>query len=105
MRLLPSARSPVRRNSLLLPSRSGLQMRVPPFIEILVRISHRLRAAASEHDLEINGFEAVIHIAMNDAGRTGNAFPLSQPPRDAPALLVLEKHGEIALQDEKDLFD
>ena len=42
--------------------------RIPPLVEIVVGVAHRFRLAASEHDLEVDRREAVVLVAVDDAG-------------------------------------
>src|SRR3954470_23320409 len=80
-------------------------MRVAPLEQCLVGIAHRVGLAAAEHDLEIDGLEAGILIAMDHAGRAGDAFPGAEPGGEAPARLILDEDIEEALQHEKTFLD
>jgi hypothetical protein len=60
---------------------------VAALVEIAVGIAHCLRLAAAEHDLEPYRLEAFILKAVNDAGRTGDAFPRAELSADAVILL------------------
>src|SRR5215469_877052 len=44
---------------------------------VLIGIAHRLRPATPEHDLHVDRFEAVVLETVDDARRTGDAFPPS----------------------------
>src|SRR5215471_5128730 len=80
-------------------------MRFAAAVEFVIRIAHRLRAPAAEHDLHIDRLEAVVLEAVNDPGRTGDAFPGPEFAADPPPVFVLEKDRQISLQDEKDFLD
>src|SRR5215510_5027069 len=80
-------------------------MRVATIVELVVRVTHRLRLAAAEHHLEIDRLERVILIAMDDTSRTRDALPWPEPRGDALAALILHEHIEIALQHEEALLD
>ena len=80
-------------------------MLLAPAIEIVVGIAHGLRRGAPQHDLEIYGFEAVVDIAVDHAGRAADALPLSEPRLDALPGLVLEKDGEEPVEHEENLLD
>src|SRR6516225_9506579 len=80
------------------------QVRIAPLVELLVGIAHRLRLAAAEHHLEISGLEAVVLVAVDHAGRAGDAFPWPEPGGEAPAVLVLDEHVEKAIQHEEALL-
>src|SRR6516165_3797103 len=82
-----------------------LEMGVSVFVELVVRVAHGLRLAAAEHYLEVDRPKAVVLIAMNDAGRTGDALPGAEPGSEALAGLVLDETVEEALQDEEHLLD
>src|SRR5262249_56653666 len=56
-------------------------------------------------DLEIDGLETVVDVSVNDAGRTGDAFPRSQHCFDPIAGFVLEERREMSAQNEEDLLD
>ena len=85
--------------------RSRLQMIGAPLVKLLVRIAHRLRLAATEHDLEIDRLQAVVLIAVDDARRAGDAFPRAEARGDAPAGFVLHEHVEKPLQHEEAFLD
>src|SRR5215475_3504882 len=63
----------------------GLQMIIAPLGQGVIGVAHGFRLAATEHDLEVDGLEAVVLVAMNDAGRTGDAFPGAEARGDAIA--------------------
>src|SRR5215469_18138372 len=80
-------------------------MRLAAAVELVIGVAHRLRTAAAEHDLHIDRFETVVLKAVNDPGRAGDAFPRAQLAAHLPPVFVLEKDGQISLQDKKDLLD
>src|SRR5262245_12254618 len=80
-------------------------MRIPLLVELLVGVAHGLGLGASDHDLEVDRPEAVVLIAVDDAGRTRYAFPWTWPGGEALAALVLDEHVEVALQHEEALLD
>src|SRR5262249_58950258 len=75
-----------------------LEMGIAPLVEVLVGVAHGLGLAASEHDLEVDRLEAVVLIAVDDAGGTRDAFPRPQTGGEALAPLALDKHLQIALE-------
>ena len=58
-------------------------MRIPTFVQLTVGIAHRIGPAAAEHDLHVNRGERIVLIAVDHAGRTGDAFPGAEPRGDA----------------------
>ncbi len=46
--------------------------------QFLIGEARRFRPTAPQHDLQIHRLVGLIHVAMNDAGRAGNHFPLPQ---------------------------
>src|SRR5262245_40577039 len=82
-----------------------LEVGIAALVKILVGVAHGLGLAASEHDLEIDRVEAVVLIAVNDAGGTRNAFPGPEAGGEALAVLVLDEDVEVALEHEETLFD
>src|SRR5262245_57200171 len=82
-----------------------LEMGIAALVEVLVGVAHGLGLAASEHDLEVDRLEAVVLIAVDDAGGTRDAFPGPETGGEALAALVLDKDVEIALEHEETLFD
>src|SRR5262252_10600454 len=78
---------------------------VAPLVKLLIRIAHGLGLAAAEHDLEVDGLQAVVLIAVDDAGGATDAVPRTEPRGDAPAGFVLHEHVEKSLQHEEALFD
>src|SRR5262244_2384457 len=82
-----------------------LEMGIAALVEVLVGVAHGLRLAASEHDLEVDRLEAVVLIAVDDAGGTRDAFPRPETGGEALAALVLDEDVEIALEHEEALFD
>src|SRR5258708_1915017 len=81
------------------------EMRVSLFVELLVRIAHGFGLGPPQHDLEIDRSEAVVLIAVDDAGRAGDAFPGAEPRGQALAAFVLDEDIEETLQHEKHLLD
>src|SRR5690348_11554008 len=51
------------------------QMRAAAAIELVVGIAHGFGLGRAEHHLEIDRLEALILIAVDHAGRAGDAFP------------------------------
>src|SRR5919201_1604884 len=82
----------------------AMRSSAPP-VELLIGITHRLRARLAEHNLKINRLEALVDIAVDDAGRAGDAFPGPELDVDAPAAFVLDERGEITLQHEEHFLD
>src|SRR5215469_3790365 len=81
------------------------KMGVALLVKLVVGVTHGFRLAAAEHHLEIDGRETVVLIAVNHAGRAGDAFPRAEPRRHPLAALVLDEDVEKALQHEKALLD
>src|SRR5438132_8209095 len=81
------------------------QMGGAALVEIVVGIAHRVGAALAEHDLEIHRLEALVLKAVDHAGRAGDAFPRPKPAAQLMAGLVLDEHGQDALQDEEHFLD
>src|SRR5262249_9840675 len=65
----------------------SLQVRIPPLVELVVGVAHGLGLAASKHDLEIDRPQAVVLIAVDDAGGTRDALPWAETRGDALAAL------------------
>src|SRR5262245_57583961 len=82
-----------------------LEVCIPFLVEFLVGVAHGFGLGASDHDLEIDRLEAVVLIAVDDTGGTGDALPGTEPGGEALAALVLDEHVEIALQHEEALLD
>src|SRR5262249_24778562 len=82
-----------------------LEVGIAALVEVLVGVAHGLGLAASEHDLEVDRLEAVVLIAMDDAGGTQDAFPRPEAGGEALAALVLDEDVEVALEHEETLFD
>src|SRR5436309_3368232 len=80
-------------------------MRVATAVEVVVGVTHRLGAAAAEHDLHIDRLQPVVLEAVYHPGWAGEAFPRRQLAVDAAPGLVLEEDRQIALQDEEHLLD
>src|SRR5258708_27946336 len=78
--------------------RSGCEVIGAPLVKLLVRIAHGLRLAAAEHDLEVDRLQAVVLVAVNDAGRARDALPGSEARGDAVAGLILDEHVHKPLQ-------
>src|SRR5215510_12888129 len=82
-----------------------LEVRIPLLVELLVGVAHGFGLGAPDHDLEVDRLEAVVLIAVDDAGGTGDALPGTEPGGQALAALVLDEHVEVALQHEEALLD
>src|SRR5262245_3294492 len=82
-----------------------LEMRVAALVELIIRLAHGFWLAAAVHHLDLDQLERIVLIAMDDAGRTRDAFPWPEPRGDALAALILHEHVEIALQHEEALLD
>src|SRR4029077_6682651 len=91
--------------AVLVSSVSVAKVAVPPAIEIAVGVAHGVRRGAPEHHLEIDGLEAVVDVAVDDAGRAGDALPFPEPRLNPVARLVLEEDGQEAVEHEEDLLD
>src|ERR1700704_5885298 len=76
-----------------------------PLEEVLVRIAHGFRPAAAEHVLEIDRLQAVVLIAVDHAGRAGDALPRAEARGDAPAGFVLHEDVEKAFKHKEHFFD
>src|SRR5258708_31045497 len=63
--------------------RPRVQVIGAPLVKLLLRITHGFRLAAAEHDLEVDGLQAVVLVAVNDAGRAGDALPGSEARGEA----------------------
>src|SRR5229473_5885088 len=85
--------------------RTCLQMIAAALVKLLVRIAHGFRLAAAEHDLEVDGLQAVVLVAVNDAGRAGDALPGSEARGEAVAGFILHEHVEKPLQHKEALLD
>src|SRR3546814_12148126 len=55
--------------------RSRLEVGIATLIEIVVGIAHRVGPRAPQHHLKVDRLEAVVHITVDHARRTGDAFP------------------------------
>src|SRR4051812_3460937 len=77
-----------------------LQVRIPLLVEVLVGVAHGLGLGAPDHDLKVDRLQAVVLVAVDDAGRTGDAFPRTQPGGKALAAFFLDKDVEVAMQNE-----
>src|SRR5262245_22571752 len=80
-------------------------MGIAPLVEILVGVTHGLGLAAPDHHLEIDRLEAVVLVAVDDAGGAGDAFPRAESGGETFAALVFDKDVKVALEHEKALFD
>src|SRR5262249_59923835 len=78
-----------------------LEMRVAPLVELLVSVAHGLGFAAPQHDLEIDGLETVVLVAVDHTGRARDAFPWAQAGGGALATFVVDKHRDVALEPEE----
>src|SRR5690242_2521029 len=83
---------------------SRFQMCIAVLVEFVIGITHGLGPRPSEHHLEINGFETLVLVAVNDAGRAGDAFPWSEDPADAISGLILDEHHQISTQYEENFL-
>src|SRR5215211_4812766 len=79
----------------------GLEMRIAALVEVVVGVAHGLRLGAPQHDLEVYRLQAVVLVAVDDAGRARDAFPRTEPRGQPLAALVLDEHVEEALQHEE----
>src|SRR5262249_31215940 len=84
---------------------SGVQMRVAPTVQLVVRIPHGLGAGLAQHHLEVHRLQALVDVAVDDAGRAGDTFPRPEAYVEPPARLVLDERSEVALQHEEHLLD
>src|SRR5882757_4440325 len=82
-----------------------LEVRVPLLVEVLVGVAHGLGLGASDHHLKIDRREAVVLIAVDNAGRARNAFPGAEPRGQALAAFVLDEDVKKALQHEEAFLD
>ena len=99
LEVCPVPRCPPRSTALRLGNgrrRLG-QMRTSTFKKRVVRIAHCFGSGLAEHNLEIDRLEAVVLIAVDDAGRAGDAFPRAEPLRKALAGFVLDEDIEMTL--------
>src|SRR5690348_16679567 len=80
-------------------------MSIPPGVQLVIGITHRLGPTAAEHDLHINRFETVVLKPMDDPRRAGDALPRPELSVDPPAGLVLDEHGHVTLQYKEHLLD
>src|SRR5712692_266406 len=79
-------------------------MSVAARVKLVIGVAHGLRSRLAEHNLEINRLEAVVHVAVDHARRTRDAFPRPELDVDAPPAFVLDEGGEKALQHEEHFF-
>src|SRR3546814_19346731 len=70
-----------------------------------MRISDWSSDVCSSDLLEVDRLEAVVHIAVDHARRTGNAFPRPQARGNALPLIVLQKPRKKPLKNEENFFD
>src|SRR3546814_4946113 len=70
-----------------------------------MRISDWSSDVCSSDLLEVDRLEAVVHIAVDHARRTGNAFPRPQARGNALPLIVLQEHRKKPLKNEENFFD
>src|SRR5207237_8413512 len=80
------------------------KMCVAALVQLVVGIAHRLRPRLAEHHLKVDRLQALIHIAVDHAGRAGDAFPRPELDVDASSAFVLDEGGESALQHEEHFF-
>src|SRR3954463_15285318 len=83
------------------PRSHRLQVRIPLLVEVLVGVAHGLGLGAPDHDLKVDRLQAVVLVAVDDASRTGDAFPGAQPRGEALAALVLDEDVQVPLQHEE----
>src|SRR5580658_2945387 len=83
----------------------SLEMLVAPLIELVVGVTHGLGPPAAEHDLDVDGREAGVLVAVDDAGRTSDAFPWAESRGQPLAGFILDEDVEKALQHEEALLD
>src|SRR5688500_13440999 len=81
------------------------QVRGAAPVQLLVGVSHGVRARPAEHNLEIHRLQALVHITVDHPGRAGDAFPRTEPDVQAPPAFVLDEGGQVAAQHEEDLLD
>src|SRR5258705_13761404 len=81
------------------------QMRVAPLVEVLVGVTHGLRLAAPQHDLEIDRLETIVLVAVDDAGGALDAFPPAQAGGGAFSPFLFPKQIEITPTHEKAILD
>src|SRR5260370_28807882 len=74
-------------------------------VELVVGAAYRVGAALAGHDLEVDRFQALVLEAVDHSGRAGDAFPGAEAPPQLMPGLVLDEHGQDALQDEEHLLD
>src|SRR5258705_3744795 len=68
------------------------QMRVAPLVEVLVGVTHGLRLAAPQHDLEIDRLETIVLVGVDDARGACVSFPPAVTGGDWRAPLGFAKH-------------
>src|SRR5205807_8477891 len=66
-------------------------MCVAALVQLVVGIAHRLRPRLAEHHLKVDRLQALIHIAVDHAGRAGDAFPRPELDVDASTVFVLDR--------------
>src|SRR5262249_62229321 len=81
-----------------------LEVGIAALVEVLVGVAHGLGLAASEHDLEVDRFEAVVLIAVDDAGGTRDAFPRPEAGGGGPAPLLPARDGGRSPRDRETPF-
>src|SRR5262249_19535161 len=82
-----------------------LQVGVLALVKIVVGVAHGLRLAAPEHHLKIDRFQAVVLVAVDHAGRRGDALRWAEPGGEARAAVVLDEGVEMPLEREEKLVD
>ncbi len=60
-------------------------------VKFWIGVPHRFGFALANHNLEKYRLDAIVLIAVNDAGRAGNAIPRAQIDLEAPPVFLLEK--------------
>src|SRR5437763_14989048 len=78
----------------------SFQMGVTAAVELVVGVAHRFRARAAEHHLEVDRLEALVDVAVDHAGRAGDAFPGPAADVAGPGAPVLAEGGQVNAEDE-----
>ena len=71
----------------------------------LVGVAHEFGLRLAGHDLEIDRLHGVVGVAVDDAGRAGDAVPRAERHLQTPAVFLLEEHRQMPLQHEEHLLD
>src|SRR5579872_2532406 len=75
------------------------------FVDRVIDEPDRAGPARTDHRLHVCAFDTFIDEAVRNTGRARDAIPWPQTLRGAPAVLVFEKEGDDALQNEKCFLD